>query len=129
LWLGDTILGTGHLRCVSRDEVEHGLSGIELGDGRKDTTSITCQENDVGRVVVTLARNLGVADILNGIGATSVLRECCIIVVDLTGFGVEDNVFQDGSESDGVENIWLLLGRETNAFGIAASLNVEDTLV
>jgi len=50
LGLGDTVLGTGHLGSVTRDEVEHGLLGGELGDGRKDTTSVASEENDVGGV-------------------------------------------------------------------------------
>jgi len=50
LRLGDTLLGTGHLGSVTRDEVEHGLLGGELGDRRKDTTSVAGEENDVGGV-------------------------------------------------------------------------------
>lgn len=34
LRLGHTLLGTSHLRSVSRDEVVHGLLLVELGDGR-----------------------------------------------------------------------------------------------
>lgn len=49
----------------------------------------------------------------------SVLREGSIIVVDFTAHGVEDDVLEDGSETDGVENIRFLLRRETNALGVA----------
>ncbi len=38
-----------------------------------------------------------------------VLSKSSIIVVNKTGIWVEDDVFQDGAELDGVENIWLLL--------------------
>lgn len=33
LGLGDTLFGSGHLGGVAGDEVEHGLGGVELGDG------------------------------------------------------------------------------------------------
>lgn len=129
LGLGDTILGTGHLGGVTRDEVEHGLLGGELGDGGQDTAGVASQQDDVGGVVVALAGDLGVLDVLDGVGAASVLGQGGVIVVDNTGDGVEDDVLEDGTELDGVENIGLLLGGETNALGVAATLNVEDTSV
>lgn len=129
LGLGDTLFGTGHLGRVTRDEVVHGLLGAELGDGREDTTGVACEENDVGRVAAGNAGNLGVLDVLDGVCATSVLGEGGVIVVDDSGGGVEDDVLEDGTELDGVENIGLLLGGEANALGVAAALNVEDTSV
>ena len=42
---------------------------------------------------------------------------------------LDNDVLEDGSEADGAVNVWLLLSRETNALGIAATLNVEDTSV
>lgn len=127
LWLGDTFLGSGHLGSVARDEVEHGLGGVELGDWWENTASVASEENDVLWVSVRNTWNLGVVDVLNWVGATGVLGEGDIIVVDETGLWVEDNILKDGTELDGVVNIWLLLGRETNALGVAASLNVEHT--
>lgn len=50
---------------------------------------------------------------------TSVLGQGVVIVVDLTRDGVEDNVLQNRSEADGVENVRLLFSRETNALGVA----------
>lgn len=127
LWLGDTFLGSSHLGGVARDEVEHGLGGVELGDWRENPASVASEENDVLGVSVRNTWNLGVVDILNWVGATGVLGESDIIVIDETGLWVEDNVLKDGAELDGVVNIWLLLSGETNALGVAASLNVEDT--
>lgn len=127
LGLSDTILSTGHLGGVTRDEVEHGLLGGELGDGGQDTAGITGEQDDVGGVVVGDAGNLGVLDVLNGVGATGVLGKGGIVVVNNAGDGVENSVLEDGTEADGVENIGLLLGGETNALGVAATLDVEDT--
>lgn len=129
LGLSDTILSTGHLGGVTGDEVEHGLLGGELGDGGQDTAGITGEQDDVGGVVVGDAGNLGVLDVLNGVGATGVLGKGGIVVVNNAGDGVENGVLENGTEADGVENIGLLLGGETNALGIAATLNVEDTSV
>lgn len=129
LGLGDTVLGTGHLGGVTGDEVEHGLLGGELGDGGKDTAGVASEQDDVGGVVVALAGNLGILDVLDGVGAAGVLGEGGVIVVDNAGDGVEDDVLEDGAEADGVENIGLLLGGETNALGVATALDVEDTSV
>lgn len=60
---------------------------------------------------------------------TSVLGEGGVVVVDLTGLGVEDDVLEDGAKADGAVNVGLLLGGQTNGLGVAAALDVEDTLV
>jgi ACT domain-containing protein len=105
------------------------LLGGELGDRRKYTTGIACEEDDVCGVVVGDAGNLGVLDVLDGIGTAGVLCEGGVFVVDNTADGVEDDVLEDGTEADSVENIGLLLSGQTNALGVAATLNVEDTTV
>jgi len=129
LRLENTVLSAGHLGGVARDEVEHGLCAVELGDWGQDATGIAGEEDDVLGVAIADAGDLGVVDVLNGVGAASVLSEGSVIVVDLAGDGVEDDVLEDRTEADGVENIGLLLGRETNALGIAAALDVEDAAV
>jgi len=129
LGLGDTLLGTGHLGGVARNEVVHGLLGVELGDGWEHTAGVAGEQDDVLRVAVRLAGDLGVLDVLDGVGAASVLGQGVVIVVDDTGDGVEDDVLEDGAELDGVENIRLLLGGEANGLGVAAALDVEDTCV
>lgn len=129
LGLRNTILSTSHLGGVSGDEVEHGLLSGELGDRGEDTTGVAGKQDDVGGVLLADAGDEGVVDVLNGVGAAGVLGEGGIVVVDNTGGRVEDNVLQDGSEADGVENVGLLLSGQTNALGVAATLDVEDTLV
>lgn len=75
------------------------------------------------------ARDLGVLDVLNGVGTSGVLGESDIVVVDVAGIWVEDDVFKDGTVLDGAVNIGLLLGGKTDALGVAATLDVEDTTV
>jgi hypothetical protein len=75
--------------------VEHGLGGIELGDGWEDTTSITGKENNVAGVICRQAGYLGVLDVLNRISTSSVLRQSRIVVVDKTSLGAEDNVLEN----------------------------------
>jgi len=72
LWLGDALFCAGHLGGVAGDEVEHSLLGVELGDGWEDTAGIASEEDDVGWVVVTDARNLGVLDVLDGVSTAGV---------------------------------------------------------
>jgi hypothetical protein len=51
LGLSDTIFSTSHLRCVTGNEVEHGLGRIELRNGWENTTSITGEEDDIAWVI------------------------------------------------------------------------------
>ena len=69
LGLGNTVLSTSHLGGVTGDEVEHGLLSGKLGDRGKDTTSVASQEDDVLRVAITDAGQLGVANVVNRVGA------------------------------------------------------------
>lgn len=119
LGLGHTVLSTGHLGGVTRDEVEHGLLSGELGDRRQHTTGVASQQDDVCGVLVAQAGELGVVDVLNGVGATSVLGQGGVIIVDIPRDGVEDHVLKNRSEADGVENVGLLLLRETDALSVA----------
>lgn len=134
-----TILSAGHLGGVTGNEVEHGLLRGELGDRRQHTTGVAGQEDDVGGMLVGDARNLGIGNVFNGVGAVieisnlssctsvhesknlpaSVLSKGGVVVVDDTGRGVEDHVLQDGAKLDGVENVGFLLSRQTNALGVA----------
>ena len=127
LGLRHTVLSAGHLGGVTGDEVEHGLLGGELGDGREHTAGVAGEQDDVLGVAIRHAGDLGVLDVLDGVGAAGVLGQGRVVIVDQTADGVEDHVLQNGAEADGVENIGLLLGRETDALGVAAALDVEDT--
>lgn len=104
----------------------HSLLGAELGDGRENTAGVAGEQDDVLGVTVRLAGNLGVLDVLDGVGAAGVLGQGVIVVVDNTGGRVEDDVLEDGAEFDGVENVRLLLGGETDGLCVAAALDVED---
>lgn len=129
LRLRHSLLGTSHLRGVTRDEVIHGLLLAKLGDRGQDTASIAGEQHNVLGVLVGDAGDLCVLNVLDGVCATGVLSQGVVIVVDNTSCRVEDNVLQDGTETDGTENIGLLLSRQANSLGVATTLNVEDTLV
>jgi len=129
LGLGHAVLSASHLGGVTGDEVEHGLLGRELGDWRENTAGVAGEEDDVRGVLVGHAWDLGVLDVLDGVCAASVLGEGSIVVVDDTGVRVEDDVLQDRAEPDGVEDVRLLLGRQTDTLGVASSLDVEDATV
>lgn len=129
LGLEDTILSTGHLGGVARNEVEHDLLAAQLGDRRQNTAGVASEEDDVAGVARGHARNLRVLDVLNGVGASSVLGQGRVIVVDNTRIGVENDILEDGTVLDSTEDIRLLLGGETNALGIATTLDVEHAVI
>jgi hypothetical protein len=68
LGLSDTIFSTSHLRCVTGNEVEHGLGRIELRNGWENTTSITSEEDDIAWVICGQTRNLSVVNVLDRVG-------------------------------------------------------------
>ncbi|KAL2286875.1 hypothetical protein FJTKL_06400 [Diaporthe vaccinii] len=123
LWFGDTILSTSHLGSVTRDEVEHDLVPVQLGDWWQHTACVTGEQNDVAGVAWRQTWDLGVLDVLNGVGTASVFRQSGVIVVDQSGIWVEDDVLENRAELDGTEDIGLLLCRKSNTLGVAAALN------
>lgn len=127
LGLEDAVFGAGHLGGVTGNEVEHCLGRVELGDGREDAAGVAGEEDDVLGVVVGQAGDLGVVDVLDRVGAARVLGQGDVVVVDDSGLGVKDDVLEDGAVLDGVVDIRLLLGRQTDRLGVAAALDVEDT--
>lgn len=58
--------------------------------------------------------DLCVGDEIDGVGASSVFRQGGIFVIDETSAGIEDDVLEDGSETDGVEDLRFLLGRQSD---------------
>lgn len=109
--LRDTILGTGGLGGVTSQEVVVGLFRSQLGDGRQDTEGVAAQHDDVARLSLSDTRDLGIGDVFDGVGTSGVFRNRDIVVVGNTVGRVVNNVLQNGSVSDGVEDLRLLLGR------------------
>jgi len=71
------------------------LRGVELGNRWKDTASVASEKDNVAWVVRGQARDLGVLDVFDRIGTTSVFGQSSVIVIDKTGFWVENNVLQN----------------------------------
>ena len=53
--------------------------------------------------------DLGVGDIFNGISTSSVFRQSRVVVIDETSVGIKDDVFENRTETDGVEDFRFLL--------------------
>ena len=106
----------------------HHLLLRELGDGRKHPKGVAGQEDHVAGVAVNLGRDECVGDVVQRVCTPRVLRQGDVVVVDLSAPLVEDHILQHAPEADGVVNLRLLLTRQVDALGIAAALDVEDTL-
>jgi len=65
----DSVFGARHLGGVTRDEVEHYLFGSDFGDKGEDAAGVAGEEDDVGRMGHGQARDCGVFDVLDGVGA------------------------------------------------------------
>lgn len=109
--LDDTIFSTGSLGSVTSNEVVLSLFESKSGDGRKDTEGIATEHNDVGGLTVCDTGDLGIRDVLNGVGASSVLGDGNIVVVRFAIGRVVDNIFEDGAELDGIEDFRFLKGQ------------------
>jgi hypothetical protein len=55
--------------------MKHGLRGVELRNRWEDTARITSEENDVAGMTGRQTWNLGVRNVLDGIGTTGVLSQ------------------------------------------------------
>lgn len=106
-----------------------GLFRRKLAHRRKNTESVAGQHDDVLRLRIDRARDPGVGDVLDRVRTPCVLGDADIVVVWYPGVRVIDDVLEDGTEADSVEDFGLLLGREVDAFGVAATLDVEDASV
>ena len=74
-------------------------SGNWLGqstNGRKNTKGIACQHDDVGGLAVDNTRNLSVGNILNRVGATSVLSDADVVIIRNSGNRAVDDILTQG---------------------------------
>ena len=109
LGFSDTVFGTSHLGGVTRDEMVHDLVTVEFGDRREDTAGIASQENNVGWVVIRDTGYLGVGDKVDWVGATGVFGQSGVVVIDDTGDRIENDVFEDRAETNGVKDFGFFL--------------------
>jgi len=109
LGFSDTVFGTSHLGGVTRDEMVHDLVTVEFGDRREDTAGIASQENNVGWVVIRDTGDLGVGDKVDWVGATGVFGQSGVVVIDDTGDRIENDVFEDRAETNGVKDFGFFL--------------------
>lgn len=104
-----------------------GLLGGELAHRRKDSKGIAGEHDDIGGLCVCQARNSGIGYSFDGICTTGVLGDADIIVVGSAVDGIVNDVLEDATEFDGVEDLRLFLRGKVDAFCVAATFNVEYT--
>ena len=115
------------LRSVTGQEVVASLLGGQFADRGEDTESVTSEHDDVLGLALNGARNAGVGNKVDGVGATGVLGDVDVVVVGIAGGDVVYDVLKDRTEADSVIDLGFLLGGKVDALGIAATLDVEDT--
>ena len=64
-----------------------------------------------------------------GHACSHALDDLLVIKIDKASILIEDHIFQNGAEFDGLPDLWLRRSLEANALGIAAAFNVEDATV
>lgn len=106
----------------------HGLRSIKLAHRWKHTKGVAGQHENVFRVPGN-TRNSGVGNVLDGIGTAGILCDRAVIVIDFASDGVNNDILKDASKLDGIKNLGLLVSRQVDAFGIAATFDVEDSVV
>src|SRR5262249_25796418 len=121
-----TYFGSRHFGRVTADKVVHRLGRRELAYRRENAEGIAGEKNDVAGMAGD-AGNFGVANELNRIGSTRILRDAGVGEVDAMGCFLVYHILQDRSKSKGLENLRFRLRREIDGLGIAAAFNVKDT--
>lgn len=112
-------------RGVTGQKVIGRLLGGKLAHGGQDAIRIAGEHDDILRLGIHQARNAGIGDKFNRVGAPGVLGDGGIVVVGLPGLWVVDDVFENGAETDGIEYFGLLLTGKVDTFGIAAAFDVK----
>lgn len=101
----------------------------ELTNRWEDTKGIAGQHNDIRRLTVGQARNLGIGDEFDRVRATCIFSDANIIIVGDAGDRIVDDVFKNTAETDCVVDFWFLLSGEIDALGITTSFDVEYSTV
>src|SRR4051812_34483837 len=75
------------------------------------------------------ARDLGVRDMLDGVGSTGVFRDPRIVEIHLASFLIQHDVLQDGPEPKRLINLRLPDVAEMNGLRVTSAFNVEHSVV
>ena len=126
--LGNAALGAGDLGRVAGEEVVHRLRRRQPGDGRHDAEGVGGQHDDVLRLPGAAGRR-GVGDEIERVGRARIFGLRLVVEVGLSRHSIEDDVFQNRAEARACgEDLRLGLGREPDAFGVAAAFEIEDAV-
>jgi len=127
----DTHLCASDLRCVSRNELVHSLFRGKTRNRGEDTSSVASEENHVLRVA-TDSGQLNVVNVFERVAHAGVSRQAQVVVVDLARlvfvFHVH-RVFDEGTKSNGIEDIGFSRAGKAIALCVAAAFDVEDVVV
>ena len=97
----------------------------ESADRRQYAKCIRSQENNyLGNAAAT--RDLGVGNVINRIADTGILSQAAIIKIKLSGLVIKNNVLNQGTETDRIVDVRLILCGKIDALRIAAALEVKD---
>ena len=69
----------------------------------------------------------GIIDELERVGGTRVFGDFLGVEIESAGLRLHSDVLEHRAETDGVPDLRLLLARKTDALGVTAALEVEDT--
>ena len=124
-WLGDASFRTRYFCGIARDELIHGLSRCEPGDGRQDAIGVTGQEEDIFGSGADRGFE-GVGDKVEGVGDAGVLCDGAVAEIDPVGAGEEAGILYECAGSDGVEDAGFFFFTQVNTFGVATAFEIED---
>ena len=102
--------------------------GSQPGERRQHAECVAGEKDYVPRMSGD-AGDLRVFDEFDRIRSAGVLGDAAVGVVDLAVVLVEDDVFEDAAETDGVEDLRLGFASEIDSLCVAASFDVEDPFV
>mmetsp|Transcript_11436 Transcript_11436/g.20177 ORF Transcript_11436/g.20177 Transcript_11436/m.20177 type:complete len:227 (-) Transcript_11436:869-1549(-) len=128
LRLLDALLCASNLGGVARDEVVHGLLVSQLADRWEHAKGITAQKDDILGLRAD-ARNARVVDVVDGVASARIFCNVQAVIVHHASAAVELDIFQHCAKLDSVPDLWLLGGLQVDGLCIAATLNVEHTMI
>lgn len=109
-------------------ELLHSLRVSQTRHRWQNAKGVACQHNDVLGMACD-ARNERVGYELYWVGSPRVLCQSVALKVEFSVPVVQFNIFNNGTKSNGVPQERLFFMCKADAFGIAATFHVEDTIV
>src|SRR5262249_56542557 len=73
------------------------------------------------------SRDYGAVNVVDGIGATSILGKTHVVVIRNVAHRVEHHILEHGTKANGIPDLGLIFLCQVDALGVTAALKIKDS--